>query len=197
MARQKKAKSTPEQELVYVLLDSNVIQNLGVEGLQDELKLVLQDLIAKGYTLAFSDVSVFELFNESSVSKEIEISDALGAFTRFEVTQQVWIAAAHLGCMYKEDGVHPEQVGLADKVVGATAILSNSYILTFDVRDFPRPFFKELVLESLGYTSKKGIHCYAPLALFQPHLEIVGQQHQTRMDKAQKILVPPTDPIVA
>lgn len=169
-----------------VLLDSNIVQYLGVDGLKDKIIECLTYAVNSGFDLAISDITFYELIHGAPVKHEIALIQELSGVKRFYVTKKVLIAAAHLGSLYKEDKVCDSQINSGDKFIAATAIITNSVIFTANVRDFPPPFFHEIERRNLEYTSKQ-----RPVLLCTSFVEAdinyIVHNHNVRLEDYKKI----------
>ncbi len=125
----------------YVILDTCIIQHLGDKELAECIINDLKEAATAGYDIAISDFTFFELLNGATVEKEQERINALAGISRYYVKKDILIAAAHLGCLYQQDGTDADT---GDKIIGATSLIFNSIIYTTNGRDFPRPFFNEV-----------------------------------------------------
>ena len=62
--------------------------------------------------------------------------------------------AAQLQSLYHKEKIPYQHISLADRIIAATAIYTNSSILTADINDFPRPFFTEVEEKLFHYRHK-------------------------------------------
>ena len=143
----------------YIVLDTCIFQHFAEKELGLAVINILRQAVNIDYGIAVSDFSFFELLDGASVEKEIDRIKAVGATKRFWVKKNVLIAAAHLGCLYSKDGIPDKQINPGDKVIAATALLTNSIIYTTNGRDFPRPFFRELAQIPLWYKKNDRTIC--------------------------------------
>ena len=139
----------------YLIFDTNTLSRAsacrgGISKSNDQVaKLIIDYLksvfaVSPGWGVAISSVTLFELIDESSVEEEIKIENALNGVQTFLIDEVVLRIAGRLGCFYKEIGISTGQVSLADKIVGATAFITNSVIYTTNITDYPAPFFMEI-----------------------------------------------------
>lgn len=184
--------SNPVRPLRYILLDSDIFNHLGNSELYPQIIYLLRDAITKGYGLSMSIFTLLELIDTASVENEVKAMSATYGIKRFKINQTVLIAAGHLGCMYKDDGVikEPEK---GDKIIAATAILKGAVIFTTNGRDYPRPFFKELSKPLLKYTKSDGREVYLISYFLEPDSDIIGTKHQERIEEHQKKFPAPTN----
>lgn len=170
----------------HIILDSNIIQNLTVQGLSSKILEVFKDATDKGYGLAISEVSLYELFNEASTQKEKQIIESLENIQTFTLQREILIAAGRLGSLYRDDGIPVTQIGICDKIIAATSILTNSLIYTTDVRDYPVPFFREVARVSIEYykNRKERIPIYCFTAFLAPDLQIIENYYYKRITRS-------------
>jgi len=181
--------SRPNLSKNYVILDSNIIQYFNNELLASKILGILRDAIGDSYSLAISDFTFFELLNGSTIKKEQEMVIHLNGITRFYVKKTVLVAAAHLGCLYKEDGMDPGNIDIGDLIIGASAVLSGSYVFTANIRDFPVPFFKVELNKLIEY-EVKGAQKFLNVAFLKPDVEVIGKYHASRLKQLPLIKSP-------
>lgn len=141
-----------KQILRYIILDTNIFQHLGNESLGKEILKVLEDAKDKDYGLAFSQYSILELVDTSSLDIEKKRLKTIQGFKQFKVDQGILYVAGRLGCLYKDDGLtEKQQPEKGDKIIGATAVVKNCLIYTTNGKDFPPPYFKEVGRHWLTY----------------------------------------------
>lgn len=63
-----------------------------------------------------------------------------------------------------------------DKIIAASALLSNSVILTANAVDFPAPFFKEVERQYITFAMKRERTRTIVVYLLQPQIEITEQR---------------------
>ena len=147
-----------------IILDTCVLQYLSKEEIRPTLLGLFKILERNNNVLRVSDITTFEIFSECPKEKEKKLSEIWRHFPRYKVDPKVTMAAAHLSTLYRfENNIEHSRIGVGDKIIGATAFLTGSYILTTDSNDFPRPFFSEKYIEKVIYTEKnkeKMIHFY-------------------------------------
>jgi predicted nucleic acid-binding protein len=175
-----KTKHNKVGEKRNVILDSNIVQYLGTDGLSERIMECLREVVGAGYDLAISDISFYELLNSAPIEKEVAVIRALTGVKRFFVKKSVLIAAAHMGCMYSADKVHPEQIDVGDKIIAATAVVTNSVVFTANARDFPSPFFRELARKTLQY-ERKGQPVFLSAVFLEPDIGVITPRHNLRL----------------
>lgn len=164
----------------YVILDSNIIQHFSNHSLGQVILDHLKEAVTSGYLLAISDYTFFELIDTASVEKERERVSEMNGLTRFYVKKSVLIGAAHLGCLYDKEGLKINDIG--DKIIGATAIMSNSIIYTTNSKHFPRPFFNELSTKMLTY-DKGGVPETIMAYYLIPNFVYINSQYSSRVQE--------------
>jgi predicted nucleic acid-binding protein len=177
----------PKKDKRYILLDTNIISRIDILGTQ--LIEIIKELIGYGYGIAISEITIFELFNEVSVKKEVQIMNTLQGLVRFQVRKNTLVAAAHLASMYKDHKLPMDQFETGDRIIAATAVLGNCIIFTLNGRDFPQPFFKEIERRRFEYQSKEWPVCVYSYFM-EPQNEYIGQYHQKRIEPVTKEQIP-------
>lgn len=174
----------------YILLDTNIFKHLSNSDLYPQIINLLKDAVSKGYGISYSIYSLFELIDSASVENEVVAMNATKGLKRYKINQTILIGAGHLGSMYKDDGVKKEPER-GDKIIAATAIITNSVIFTTNGRDFPIPFFKVISTPLLKYN-----RCGRDVCLFsyfiEPDLDKITTKHKERIDEFEKKFSPPT-----
>ena len=94
---------------------------------------------------------------------------------KYLVDDNVLIGAARLQNLYREENIPEGQINLADRVIAATSIITGSLVLTGDVNDYPRPFFKEMHEEKIFY-KKKDTSCMQIVQLLAPNIDVITQR---------------------
>jgi predicted nucleic acid-binding protein len=145
-----------------IILDTCIIQYLGNENIAPRLKNYLVDLAGRGFNFAISEVTFAELLSNISLGKEIIGRKTLALFKRYFVGDRVLISSAQLSSLFKQVQIdnfekikiQSDHISLADKIIGATAILSGSLILTANIQDFPNPYFFPVEEKQVIYKRK-------------------------------------------
>lgn len=167
----------------YVILDSCIFQHFSEKSLGLKIIETLSATVQNGYGIAFSDFSFFELLDGASTKKEAERMSVIGTTKRFWVKKEVLIAAAHLGCLYHKDGIsEKQQIETGDKIIGSTAFLTNSIIFTTNGRDFPRPFYNELLVVPLQYKKNDGRDVIIMGYYLEPNIPYIIEKYNERKD---------------
>jgi len=147
-----------------VILDTCILQYLNKKEIRPILFGLFKILEKNNNILRVSDITTFELFSECPKEREKKLLEIWRGFPRYKVDPKVTMAAARLSTLYRfEDNIEHSRISVGDKIIGATAYLTGSYILTANSNDFPRPFFSEKHIERVIYKKKnkeKIIHFY-------------------------------------
>ena len=163
-----------------VLLDTCIIQYAVSKDTGAIFQQYLAEFSSRGYPLAISEFSIYELLQGTSVSKEAELLQWLNSFnTRYLVANNVLLAAAQLRTLYDMEKISREQVGDGDKIIASTSILTGSPILTANLNDFPRPFFYEIERKQLIYRYKD-TQRMIPTCLLAADTDIINSRFSSR-----------------
>lgn len=155
-----------------LILDTNIIQYITDDFVSKELIPYLLTLRDKGYTENISTVSVFESIKGLKRVDEPKLLGFIAAFPKYEVDERVLTAAARLHNLYNQDkSVPSDGISSEDKIIAATAIITNSFVLTANINDFPRPYFNEIEKEKLIYQNKKQKDVMLCVEVLQPDFE--------------------------
>lgn len=171
-----------------IILDSNVVQYFfSIPEYKDQISALLIPEIQKGYGVAISDYTYFELINGSSIEKEEKLFSAIEGGKRYYVMRGVLIAAGRLGCWFDDHKI--QGVDNGDKIIGATALLNQAIVLTANGRHFPQPFFKELARATLERTDKNGSTHSIYLYYMEPDYSLVDTHATERLQKIEQLRI--------
>jgi predicted nucleic acid-binding protein len=174
-------KSTTETH--YLILDTNVFQHFSNPDIAIHITKHLKEAIEAGYTIALSEFSFFELVDGATPKIEEERLNTTVGVKCFEATKDVLMIAAHLGCMYQDDGHTVKDIG--DKIIGSTALMTDSLIYTFNGRDFPTPFFAIVATRYAEYTNK-GVPTILAAHFIKPEPDFISKRYDQRITPASK-----------
>jgi len=162
-----------------IVIDTNIVVYVGKNNkdLANKVLACLRDAVTKDYVLTISDFTIFELLKGASPESEGKALASLQGIKRYYVTKRVLVAAAHLECIYQQNKIPKESIDSGDKIIGATAVLTNSLIFTANTRDFPRPFFKEILAIPIVY-SKDGKQHIINTAFLEPDINTILSHHK-------------------
>lgn len=165
-------------QIQNIILDTCILQYFSDKYISSELRTYLIDLLGRGFGLAISDVSIMELLQDATVKRETEGMNSLKPFVRYNLLDNTLIAAAQLSTLYKRDKCH-DGISMADKIIGATAVLSGSLILTADINDYPRPFFSESEEKLVTYRKNNRPNMIS-MQLLRPNIIYINQRFTER-----------------
>lgn len=179
--------SKPSKPQRYILLDTNIFEHLGNSELYPQIINILRDAIGKGYGFSMSIFTLLELIDTASVENEIKAIIATNGVKRFKINQTILIAAGHMGCLYKDDGIDvKKQPEKGDKIIAATSLVNNAVIFTTNGRDFPSPFFNTISKPLLKYTKSDGREVYLVSYFMEPDAEVIGVKHGERIKEHER-----------
>jgi len=166
----------------YILLDTNIFEHLDNTELNPQITSLLKDSVSKGYAISMSQYSILELLDTASVENEVRAMNTISGLKQFKASQSVLIAAGHLGCLYKEDGLeNNKQPERGDKVIAATSLINNTIVFTTNGRDFPIPFFKEISRPVLKYHKPDGREVYIVSYFLEPDIDVIQNKYNSRI----------------
>ena len=165
--------NNPLNPVQNIILDTNIFNYSSNKFISTALNGFLSLLTNNGFVLAFSDISICELLSGATISQEKAQLAVLNNVRRYLLDDNVLIGAARLQSFYKKENVPEGQIDLADRIIAATTIITGSLILTANVNDFPRPFFREVHEERLLYR-KKDSSCMQVVQLLSPNIELIN-----------------------
>lgn len=166
-----------------VILDTCILQYIGNNKILGGMLAYLLDLVKRGFGLAISEISYFELLSGATIKQEKNAVDLLDKFTRYLVDLRVLVAASQLSTLYfhqcRSEERSVQDISLQDKVIASTAILTGSLILTANINDFPRPFFQEAEEKPIFYKHRNKMQMLV-LQLLRPNQVVIQQRFQER-----------------
>ena len=131
--------SKAQQNNSYLFIDTCVIQAAGSkEKLKSEIVISELEKIAKDYSLAISEFTLYENLHGLWGKRRSDAAKLLRIYERKVVSDKVLLIASLLGCLYHDENL--EGIDVGDKIIAATAILENGFVLTENNKDFPHPF---------------------------------------------------------
>jgi len=166
----------------HILLDTNILQFLQKArgNLATLIINYLVELTKDKFVLAISNFSIFELLDGCPTKeKEEKLIQTLETLVRFEVSTQVLATSARLSTLYRKEKAEYDNIEDGDKIIGSTSILTDSFILTANMRDFPRPFFIE---EKIKHTIYKEGHNEKVISIYllKPDIEAISYRFERR-----------------
>jgi hypothetical protein len=151
------SKTKPTSSIIqtqpYIFIDTCIIQDAG-SSIRSKSEIVLgflEKLVKEGFNLSISEFSIYE---------------NLQGLWGQRVKQATNI-------LYHDEKV--DNVSDGDKIIAATAILENGFVLTRNHKDFPVPFFT--TEKSVPLTYRNGNHqTTLDLAIYKPNLELINRR---------------------
>jgi len=165
----------------YIVLDTNIIQYCSNKDLGKKITLDLQSLVSNGYEIAISKFTLFESLDGANIQTEIARLGVINNFSKFCITKNILIKAAHLSCLYKKENLN--NISIGDKIIGATAWLRNSMIYTADGNDYPRPYFSEIERKEFVFMNNKNNHSLITIFLLRPENQYISGKHNNNFKK--------------
>ncbi len=161
-----------------IILDSNIIQYTAQPKSADAFNAYIADLVSRGFEYAISTITIYELLKGANKRTKEKVVKLLRQFTKFELPENVLQTAAELESVYKIDEIQPKEIDDADKIIGATALLSYGLILTANARDFPAPYFKEIERKFITFEEKRERTKTIVVYILRPEAAIIEQRIQ-------------------
>tara|TARA_Y100000310_G_scaffold234036_1_gene236944 strand:+ start:1169 stop:1702 length:534 start_codon:yes stop_codon:yes gene_type:complete len=164
-----------------IILDSCTIQYLDNKAMKLSLWKILKHLRQNKNVFNIALISYYELLSECPKNKEEKLLKILGFFNIHKFSEEVIVTAARLATCYRlEPNIKNHQsINDGDKIIAATAMLSDSFILTANANDFPRPFFNEVYKENIIY-KKKNKDYLLSMYLLKPDLDLFLERLKRR-----------------
>ena len=157
-----------------IILDTCIVQFLDKRDLKDKVFYVLETLIKNNNNVRMSDFCTFELFSGCYKEKEKALSSVWKKYNRYLVNTKVLQCAAHFSTIYEHNTlIKRKEISNGDKIIGATAFLTNSLIFTGDFNDFPRPLFSEEYKFIIKY-KKRGKTVPLVFYFLKPDVDIIS-----------------------
>lgn len=155
----------------YIILDSNIYAIYNRKPLVSKLFDELRHFIVKKYGIGISEISFCEILSGMTFEKEGAALKNLNGMRSFPVTKDIFVTAAKLEYFYKRERY---EIALVDRVIAATSFLTDSLILTSNIRDFPMPFFNVVETILLKHNSKRN-PSFLYVYLLKPNLNVFKQ----------------------
>ena len=160
--------SEEHQDKKYLFIDTCIIQLAGSskKAKAESVQKCLQELAKEGYSLAISEISLFENLHGLWGAKATEAATVLHTYEQKIVSNKVLIVASMIGGLYASEKIEGPSVG--DKIIGATSFLERGFVLTENHRDYPNPFFTMVKHLPLYYLESHH-HRTLDLAIYKPN----------------------------
>ncbi len=163
-----------------IILDTCIIQFLLTPNLLQGVRPVLLDSISKGFGLAISAISILEGIQSASEAREKEVLEVINIFPIYNIDSNVLISTGQLKTLYSKDSnIANDKISVGDTIIGATAFLTNSLIITSNCNDFPRPFFIERYKKAMFY-NQKNKQRLACIFILEPNIPVINFRFSER-----------------
>ena len=167
--------SKTQQNNSYLFIDTCVIQAAGSkEKPKSEIVIKALEKIAKHYRLAISEFSLYENLNGLWGRRRSEAAKLLRTYERKVVSDTVLLIASLLGGLYHDENF--EGIDAGDKIIAATSILENGFVLTENHKDFPHPFFLTERSIPLTYLTAGRYNKTIDLAIYRPDSNLIKRR---------------------
>ena len=107
----------------------------------------------------------------------------LSKFVKKVVSENVLLFTAAIGGLYKD--VTDQIVGLADKIIAATAFLEQGLVLTNNHKHFPALLFQDMEMFSIGFKVNNKYNQVVDVGLYQPRYELIAR----RIKEKNKLII--------
>jgi predicted nucleic acid-binding protein len=160
----------------HILLDTNILSNLLSKqiGLAEQTNKLLNDLILNENELYISDFTKYEFLRTIPKNKEKECNDLLNQLIHIKHTNTRFERSVHLYNLYKnhlEVSMSLNSISDIDVFIASLIFTTeNTYLLSSDYCDFPRPFFLEKDIWRIEYIRKRGNKASLYYYLFEANL---------------------------
>lgn len=127
------------------ILDTNIFQ-YGFDNKYSSDTARFLDELSTRYELTSTQYGRFELFRGLNHKRIATAKAFFDTFTCLDINGDVFKAAAALATCYKNDKTTKnfhDRYSDGDILIAAAAFINNADIVTANINDFPRPYFKE------------------------------------------------------
>lgn len=167
--------STIERNKPYIFIDTCVIQAAGSKEKQksDIVIKTLQE-IGNDFRLAISEFTLFENLHGLWGKKAEEATKILNTYERKVVSDKVLLLASSLGGLYRDEKM--EGIDSGDKIIAATSILENGFVLTENHKDYPSPFFLIEKYIPLTFMTSGKFNKTIDLAIYKSNTTLINRR---------------------
>ena len=99
-------------------------------------------------------ISLYKSLSGVTHTQEKRIVKILDQFQKQQITEDILTTSSRLSTLYNMEYIPTQMISTEDKIIAAIAILTGSLVLTANVNDFPRPFFREVEEKLIFYKRK-------------------------------------------
>lgn len=176
---------TPKQaqDKKYLFIDTCIVQFTGDKN-KSKSEAVIQclNLLTKeGYSLVISEITIYENLHGLWGIKAKQATDILRKYEKKVISDNVLIVASLLGGLYHDERV--DGIDSGDKIIAATAILENGFVLTENHKDYPHPFFLTERSIALPYITGGKYTKTIDLALYIPNIKLISRRIKEKDSK--------------
>ena len=160
----------------YIFIDTCVLQASGdMKKAKSEAVLrCFSDFTTDGYSLAISEITLFENLQGLWGKKAQKVADAVKGFEMKTISTKVLVLAAMLQGLYVQE--KRNDVDCGDKIIAATAILESGLVLTENHKDFPSPYFIMKKYVPITYLIDGRTNKTIDLGLYKPNYSLIGRK---------------------
>lgn len=159
----------------YLFIDTCVIQTAGSKDKsKSEAVIKFLEESAKNYRFAISEFTIYENMNGLMGEKAREAIQLLDTYESKLVSDRVLLMASLLGGLYH--GEKYDGVDAGDKIIAATAILEDGFVLTENHKDYPHPFFLTEKSIPLTHITSGRYRKTIDLAIYRPNRNLIERR---------------------
>ena len=159
----------------YLFIDSCVIQAAGnKEKSKSEIVINTLQQISNQYRLAISEFTIYENLHGLWGKQADKATELLKVYERKVVSREVLLVASVLGGLYYDEQ-YPN-IDSGDKIIAATTILENGFVLTENHKDYPHPFFLTEKSIPLTYLTAGKYEKSIDLAIYKPDILLIERR---------------------
>lgn len=164
-----------QQDNPYIFIDTCVIQSAGSKE-KSKSEIVIKSLedTSKSYRLAISEFTLYENLHGLWGKRAMDAAALLRKYERKIVSEKALLLASIMGGLYHDEGI--DNIGDGDKIIAATAILENGFILTENHKDYPHPFFLTEKSIPLTYITAGRYNKTIDLAIYKPDRSLIERR---------------------
>ena len=162
-----------------IILDTCIVQYTSDKFIGVDLLKYLVQLSQRGFGLAISAISIYELLSGTTEKQETDGLSILNLFKKYYFDDNLLLAASQLSTLYEKEKVPSQNISVPDKLIAATAVLTGSLVMTADINDYPRPFF-DTAEEKLFFYTKKDRTNMRVIQLLRPNSVVINQRFSER-----------------
>lgn len=161
-----------------ILIDTCVVQAAGDtnKSKSEAVLSLFNNFKDQKYQLGISEITIYENLQGLWGKKALGASSLFEKFESKIVSREVLVLASRLGGLYGQEYKHIET---GDKIIGATAILENGYVLTSNHRDFPGPYWSEKFWLPISFKSGNHTMC-TDISLYKPNTQLIIRRIEDR-----------------